>query len=341
MAIRIEHGGIREYAALGTLAGQATAAREAVARQDVMTRQTRQIQAQRASQERAFAHQRERDEFDAYMNNLKYQSAQAWDLEKMEMRSRHDFDMVEARREATFRNQLDKEQRQEREVEMKLKAIDDTDWLSDEEKRTARAKIEYGITLRQPTPLKPGEELRTLEADYGYYLGITERYKRNVDTKPGWGKEMGTGVLDKKGKVIGPASPQQLVELEHAERKLEELSQHFRPRADVVEPTAVRTGQLLGREPAISGLPAIDRGPAISPTMPQPAQADINNLLMALPDVDKASQAQLVDIIRRGNPTEIQEALKLLETEESPVEPPKTEKRKRGRWFAFPGGPPL
>lgn len=106
-----------------------------------------QIQAQTATQQRAQAHQREMAEFDVYMDNIRYQSAEAWELEKMELRSRHDFEMVEASREMDFQSQMQREQRQQQEQDAKIKAIDETEWLSSDEKKAAKFKIMTGASL--------------------------------------------------------------------------------------------------------------------------------------------------------------------------------------------------
>lgn len=157
MAIRVEYGQVADYAALGVMAGEATAAREAVARQEARDRQVMAIEAQAATQARTQAHQKEMAEFGVYMDNIRYQSAEAWELEKMELRSRHDFDMVEARREMDFTNQMQREQRQQQEQDAKLKAIDETDWLSVDEKKAAKFKIMTGASLPRAEKVSPLE----------------------------------------------------------------------------------------------------------------------------------------------------------------------------------------
>ena len=159
MAIRIQHADVADYARLGTLAGQAKAATAAVERQAATDRQVMQIQAQRASQERAQAHQKEMAEFDAFLDTQKYQASQAWEVEKMELRSRHDFEMVEAKREADFQYQIQREQQKKQEQEAKLKAIDEQEGWSDTEKHAARFKIITGASIPRTTGVSPLEEL--------------------------------------------------------------------------------------------------------------------------------------------------------------------------------------
>jgi len=189
-----------------------------------MDRQVLQVQAQAASQERAQAHQKEMADFDAYMDNLRYQSAEAWEVEKMELRSRHDFEMIEAKREMDFQNQMQREIRQQQEMDTKLKAINEAEYLSPTEKEDAILKVQTGYA-----PKRTGVDFRKLEQDYQYYLDTTASYKRDVDVKPGFGKKMGVGVLSDKGKVLREASPAELRQLEYAERRLEETGSQLSP----------------------------------------------------------------------------------------------------------------
>lgn len=154
MAIRIQYGDVAGYAKLGVLAGRAKADTTAMQLQAAADRQVMQIKAQRETQVRAQEHQKEMQEFDAYMNNLRYQSSEAWELEKMELRSRHDFEMTEAAREADFMSDLQHEQRQRQEMEMKLKAIQNAEHLSDREKEIARIRVQTGVGVQADRPTK-------------------------------------------------------------------------------------------------------------------------------------------------------------------------------------------
>lgn len=130
------------------MAGRAKADTTAMQLQAAADRQVMGIKAQRETQVRAQEHQKEMTEFDAYMDNIRYQSSEAWELEKMELRSRHDFEMLEARREADFMSDMQKEQRQKQEIEMKLKAIQDAEHLSDREKEIARIRVQSGVGVQ-------------------------------------------------------------------------------------------------------------------------------------------------------------------------------------------------
>jgi len=230
MAIRVSHGDIRDYAALGVLAGKATAAREAAARQDVINRQMMQIQAQQVAQERQYAQQKEMAEFNAFMDMQKYQAAEAWELEKLQLRSRHDFDMAETAREAKFQYQLMQEQKQQQELDNKLKALAEKapvemggdGYLTAQEYQDAVMKVK-GL----PTPKRTGVDFRQLEQDTQYYLDIISRYKKEHDFKWGPGQRLGVGVVDKKGKVTREATPEEEAQLKYAERRLAETQQRL------------------------------------------------------------------------------------------------------------------
>jgi len=279
MAIRVQYGDVQDYAALGVLAGKATAAREAAARQAAIDRQVMQIQAQQASQIQAQAHQKEMAEFDAYMDNIRYQSAEAWELEKMELRSRHDFEMIEAKRELDFQNQMQREMRKQQEVEVKLKAL------------AEKAPVEMGgdgyLTAQQyqdgimkikglPVPKRTGTDFRKIEQDYQYYLDTVAQYKKGHDFKRGPGQRLGVGVLDKKGKVIREATPAERQQLAYAEKRLVETQQQ------------------------------------LSPGIAQEKQSNIADLKSMFSKFDKDTQRQILDVIQRGDPSEIREALEVL-----------------------------
>jgi len=234
MAIRVQYGDVKDYAALGVLAGKATAAREAAARQDVMNRQMMQIQAQAAAQARQYEHQKEMAEFDAYMNTEKLKRAEAFELYKMEQRSLHDFDMVEAKRVALFQNQLQQDLRKQQEIDAKLETLakkapvemGGDGYLSAQEYQDAVMKVQ-GI----PTPKRAGADFRQLEQDTQYYLDIISRYKKEHDFKWGPGQRLGTAVLDKNGNVVREATPAEKAQLEYAERRLAETQQRLSPQA--------------------------------------------------------------------------------------------------------------
>ena len=168
MAIKINYGDVSGYAKLGVLAGRAKADTTAMQLQAAADRQVMQIKAQRESQVRAQEHQKETQEFDAYMNNFRYQSSEAWELEKMELSSRHDFEMIEAKREADFMSEMQSEQRQKQEMEVKMKAIQEAEHLSDREKEIARLRVQTGVGVQAD---RAGGKVSPLAALYGQRTG--------------------------------------------------------------------------------------------------------------------------------------------------------------------------
>ena len=146
--IKISHGDVSDYARLGVLAGKAKADTTAMQLQAAADRQVMAINAQSVQQGKQQAHQKEMQEFDNYMDNIRYQSGEAWELEKMELRSRHDFEMLEAKREADFTSDLQREQRQRQELDVKLKAIQEAEHLSPREKEIATLRVRTGVGVQ-------------------------------------------------------------------------------------------------------------------------------------------------------------------------------------------------
>lgn len=159
MAIKLTYGDVSGYAKLGVLAGKAKADTTAMQLQAAADRQVMDISARNVAQGRQQQHQKEMQEFDAYMDNIRYQSGEAWELEKMELRSRHDFDMLEARREADFMSDMQREQRQKQEMDVKLKAIREAEHLSDREKEIATLRVQTGVGIQADRPAGKGSAL--------------------------------------------------------------------------------------------------------------------------------------------------------------------------------------
>lgn len=217
MGIRIKHGQVSTYAQLGVLAGRATAEREAVERQAAMDRQVLQIQAQRASQERTQAHQIEMREFDAYMDNIRYQSAEAWELEKMELHSRHDFEMAEAKREMDFQSQMQREQRQQQEMDTKIKAINEAEHLSPAERENAILKVQTGVTI----PRRTGQPVNWMQEQIRSAVGSTPSERRAVGEAPALDPEV-QAARERATREVGAGVQQQALRAE-TERKSKEL----------------------------------------------------------------------------------------------------------------------
>jgi len=138
MAIRVEHGTVAPVAQLALAAGRAETAK----RKEMLA-------------------------FQAMLSAEASQRAQLWELEKMEMRSRNDFALLERRREISEMDDIFEEQRKKRELQAKLEAIDKSEILSDREKADMRLQVMTGI--RPPKKLTPKQ--RFDEMMYGPLLG--------------------------------------------------------------------------------------------------------------------------------------------------------------------------
>lgn len=137
MAITVQHGKVSDVARLGQLAGEASAARTEEARQDRLM-EVAQNEAFRQQQSNADLAQRQYEfdkglELNQYQIDLKFESqkrAQAWELEKMETRSRLDFEQEESKLRKT--NQ---------EFEMGMQTISDSH-MTEDQKEDARFELQ-------------------------------------------------------------------------------------------------------------------------------------------------------------------------------------------------------
>lgn len=87
MAIRVEHGRIADVGRLATLAGQSIAAQKEIEYSRAMARQLQQME-----------HEKEMTVFRAQLDLQASMRSQQWELEKMEIRSRVDFEREERER---------------------------------------------------------------------------------------------------------------------------------------------------------------------------------------------------------------------------------------------------
>jgi hypothetical protein len=79
--------------------------------------------------------------------------ARAWEIEKMEMSSRHDFDMQEQERQVLFQRDLSQRMKEQDELDYKVKAIRESNILSAEDKELAMIQVLSGVpTYNKATP---------------------------------------------------------------------------------------------------------------------------------------------------------------------------------------------
>jgi len=98
--------------------------------------------AQQATQR---AHQQAMAAADAAQRLAAEGRARQWELQKMEYNSQQDFAFEKMREEAIFKRDLAKEIQQKDEMESKVKAIQNTDYLSDEDKELAIIQLQTKI----------------------------------------------------------------------------------------------------------------------------------------------------------------------------------------------------
>lgn len=98
MGIRIQHGDLGALADLARLAGEAKASQRQADRSHQAMMQAQRLQAQQAADIRRGELQQEMAVFDEEMKANARMQAQSWELEKMAIRSRMDFEQQERRR---------------------------------------------------------------------------------------------------------------------------------------------------------------------------------------------------------------------------------------------------
>jgi len=146
MAIKLQKGLVGAYGQLGKLAGEAQKEKERIARLERAAARLQEIQ-----------WAKERQVLDHQWNIEAYNRSKSWQIEKMEIASRMDFEREEADRQQKLAD-----------VRAKEKAIQESDILSEEEKTLWLAQLRTGLpiasmSLRQPTgSAQMTEMLRTM-----------------------------------------------------------------------------------------------------------------------------------------------------------------------------------
>lgn len=150
MAFRFQYG-TKAVAEAGLAAGQAMAAREEYEQQMARDRQAMAIAAQAASQRRSQEHAIEMTEFRDMLGQEAEKRAQAWELEKMQIRSEGALRREQEEEDFYSQRQLARRAEEEDKLNAKLKAIDDSDILSDRQKAQMKLQVQTGIRLSEST----------------------------------------------------------------------------------------------------------------------------------------------------------------------------------------------
>jgi len=178
----------RSYTPYSALGGLAKAAGEA----DKKTKEA-QMKFQMAMQSMQLRNQMELIQFKAGIGVEAQKRAHTFELEKLEIRSRGDLMRDEQRVQARFDIQLAKEIKEETELEQKLKKINDSKFLTPEEKENATLQVQTGIRVgagKKDNPMK-AFLANMIEGQGGDAVGadpasqIAKLYKASqVPTKP-------------------------------------------------------------------------------------------------------------------------------------------------------------
>jgi len=192
------------------------------------------------------------------------QRAEEWELEKMQLASQNDFLRMEKIRDLEAMSSFEEHKRQEAELKAKLRAIDEYEYFTDEEKQAAKLKLQTGIkSYNGPDSYSPNEmiaqrklqrmmeleqkintgqattadvamfnrmttgsgsteedQVREMERDYERAQEILSLYQEGADVAPWrlWG-EVDLAVVDKNGKPIREATPEEKQEYEYYKKR--------------------------------------------------------------------------------------------------------------------------
>ena len=225
MAFRIKHGNIESVIKLASLAGEAQFQRrqEAVA-VDI----AKSLYAERSRMAMA--------KFQADVQQQATKERMAWEYKKIQMSQENDFMMMEQLRMQRKQDEYNKQQNKEREFDAVIKAIDDSDWVTDKQKEEFKINAEakhrmgaYAPQIREQKGMTPMDMLkfqeaglksqRNLEDDLMHHQGIVNSYR-----DAGW---RGGGVdnlefVDDKGNTR-PATEQDKLMLGYAKQRAREI----------------------------------------------------------------------------------------------------------------------
>jgi hypothetical protein len=147
MAFRREYTPIKEVGQLAYAAGRG---------QRLQRQQAVLLRAQELAEERKA--RRELAEFNKQLQMDMQKQAQAWEVQKMALRSQADFARQEQKRQNDFQLQEQQRIQQAQELERKRKLIMDSDTLTAAEKERALVELVTGVRIPQPKILDPMEQ---------------------------------------------------------------------------------------------------------------------------------------------------------------------------------------
>ncbi|KKL62483.1 hypothetical protein LCGC14_2184740 [marine sediment metagenome] len=177
MGFNIKHGGIESIIKLAQLTGEARAGQEQ----------------QRVALDIAMNLRRERMnvEMVEYQQELQQEAkrqSMAWELQKIQLSQQNDFQIREQLRMQEMQDEYNKQQRKEQEFDAVIKAIDDSDTITDDEKErfklNAEAKHRMGPSapqIKEPKGIDPMKMQRGMEDDLMYYQEIVNQYSETED----------------------------------------------------------------------------------------------------------------------------------------------------------------
>lgn len=211
MAIRVSH---TPYAAIGQLAKMAGQTKADI-RKEERFGQLAKMAFQGAQAEQARQHEREMLQFRADLSLKTQQRAHLWELEKMETRSRNDFELSEMRYKMGKMQDIEREIKEREEYLAAKKTIEKADNITDKQKQQALLNLDLQYHGFKNLPVQKEESRDTLSPAQLKAAGkyITEMPEEPSKYKPWeWFREGPTETQKEiedylKGKIEQTVSP--------------------------------------------------------------------------------------------------------------------------------------
>lgn len=181
MGFRVKHGDMETVTKLAILTGEAIQGEK---QQRLALDIAMRLQQQKQAQEMA--------EFNTMMQIESQKAQMQWQFQSQMLRQQNDFEMSEKLRMQEIEQQYLKDQRKTAEFEAAIKAIDDSEILSDADKDRMRTNTSMKFNMgpyapqiqEQQKPFSLSESLkaqRMLEEDVDHYMNILAKYSETKD----------------------------------------------------------------------------------------------------------------------------------------------------------------
>lgn len=339
MAITVQHGSPKDYAALGQMAGRAEGARLERQAGLSLEMQRRQLDAASASQireqsfrqlERAEDRQFDRDrmQFDKWLSLENYKRQRAFEIEKLEMVQRHDLEMNEMARQVQWEQSLQKTLQKQAEQEMKLKQLEKAkSRLTEEEYERAYTGLMLDLNPSEIFGPVKSENIQRLEDQFKYYMDIVGSSHYGVGDKGWFGGDIisiepkpqgtegaGYWTIDPDTEKWRPLTEPEITQLNYAKRRIKEMEPFMKGMYD--QPSMPTESPMVA--PSIETVPPAT---AIDTSSLKEVREMIYNAIPLIEDIDQRKQISMA--FMENTPESTYDIIELLKSGEVKLTPAK------------------